>query len=112
MRTLLVSVLFVVGCVNSREVMSPSGGRAWHIECPRDQSACMDEAAEKCPRGYEVIDRGTVNGGYLNTSPQTGQQTFVPVQRGTLTVECRTHSASNSDVVRQRNAVRERDDSE
>lgn len=90
MRAILVSTLLLVSaCVSSREVMSPSGKRAWHIECPRDQSACMDEAAEKCPRGYEVIDRGTVQGGYVNTSPQTGQQTFVPVQRGTLTVECK-----------------------
>jgi len=48
----------------------------------------MDEAAEKCPRGYEVIDRGTVNSGYVATSPYTQRSTYVPVQRGTLTVEC------------------------
>lgn len=85
----LLLVGLLAGCVTSREVMAPDGGHAWHIECPRDRSACMDEAAEKCPRGYEVIDRGVSNGGYMSTSPQTGQQTFVPTQRNTLTVACR-----------------------
>jgi hypothetical protein len=90
MRALLVLLaLTVSACVSSREVMTPSGGRGWLIECPRGQSACMDEAAEKCPRGYEVLDRGTIQGGYMNTSPQTGQQTFVPTSRGTMTIECR-----------------------
>ncbi len=69
--------------------MSPSGGVAWHIACPGGQAACMDEAAEKCPRGYEVIDRGERRGGYVQTSPATGQQTYVPTSSSTLTVECR-----------------------
>lgn len=81
--------LLLIGCTTSRQVMAPSGGVAWHIECP-NPAACMDEAAEKCPRGYEVVDRGQRNGGYVQTSPQTGQQTVVPTSRGTLTIEC-TH---------------------
>jgi len=84
-----LALLVVAGCVTSDRVPLPDGSFGWYIECPRDQSACLDEAAEKCPRGYEVIDRGSRTGAYASTSPYTMQTVMVPVTRGTLTIECK-----------------------
>ncbi|HMJ51079.1 MAG TPA: hypothetical protein VK540_03365 [Polyangiaceae bacterium] len=79
----------LAACATSREVMAPDGSRAHYIECPRSQAECMDEAAELCPRGYEVIDSGEKSGAVARQDRFTGVTTVNKVYRGTLTVKCR-----------------------
>lgn len=92
--------LLVVSCVTSRDVMAPDGSLAHYIECPRSQDRCMDEAAELCPRGYDVIGSGGQHGALVQANAQTGIATVTPTYRGNMTVKCHRPAPATSPIVR------------
>jgi hypothetical protein len=93
----MVCWILLSSCATSREVMAPDGSRAYYIECPRNQATCMDEAAELCPRGYKVIDRGENSGAVAQHNDFTGATTVNKTYRGTLTVKCRLKRKARSE---------------
>ena len=58
--TLLLSILFLVGCATSSEVYTPSGDKAHKIDCSGSalsKSLCEKKAGSICKtRGYNVLD--------------------------------------------------------
>jgi hypothetical protein len=80
---------FAVGCATATPVMAPNGRTALYIECPRSQLQCMEEAAESCPLGYDVIDRG----GQTSAVVVAGN-VAAPVHTGNLTVQCKGKRAA------------------
>jgi hypothetical protein len=75
-RLLISCAALVASCGHSsaRVVMAPDGYAAMLIRC-RGMEQCLDYAAQKCPAGYEVLDR---------ESRQTGT-TYVPVGNTVVT---------------------------
>jgi hypothetical protein len=78
---LLLAVVPACSHASSRPTMAPDGRQAWAISCSRRMSSCWDEAAQRCPAGYDVYDqqRGySARGGYGGFSlRQTGEMLVV-----------------------------------
>lgn len=56
MKTLPVLVL--IGCGTSvTPIVAPNGGRGFAIECRGTGDACLEAAGERCPAGYDVLEK-------------------------------------------------------
>jgi hypothetical protein len=75
MRYLIVLSLVALAACGTRvtESTGPDGRPAFTMRCPSDAGICYQEAAKRCPGGYEVIGSGQVG----------------PANHPTLTVVCR-----------------------
>ena len=87
---LLFPVVALAGCVTSRPVSLPDGGRGFAINCPgvaRDIADCMNEAAKVCGGKYQVVTRdGLVAGGVV--TPVGNGAVFAQGVHRTLIVSC------------------------
>lgn len=90
MRYLLLSLL-LVGCVQSeRVVVRGPDGLAVLVTC-RAYEACLSEAAEGCPFGYDVVDRNSQSSvsGFVS-----GEQAFVGTShKESMLIKCRARTA-------------------
>ena len=69
--------------------MAPDGKLAVHVTCPKGLQDCFDEAAEGCPRGYDILNRE-------NTTSVWGARGVIWTQNKTeIWVRCRTRVSQN-----------------
>lgn len=64
MRAIMLGLVtcFLTACgSSSHAIQSPDGnhGQTQSISCRRTIENCWEEAASTCPRGYDVLDRGS-----------------------------------------------------
>lgn len=106
MRPLLL-LLLAAGCTTSRPVMAPDGSQGHYIECHRNQANCMDEAADLCPGGYHVLDRGDQSGALATYNQFTNQVYVAPTFKGSMTIVCRHRGpAANAEQLTCREGLR------
>ena len=56
----LVATAVLTGCATSRQIQGPDGNPAYFIKCGSAViDACYEKAAEVCPGGYDMLDRGS-----------------------------------------------------
>jgi len=57
----LVSILFIVSCATSKEIVLPSGEKGYTVNCGTYEgnswSACYEKAGEICPSGYDILEK-------------------------------------------------------
>lgn len=54
----IIGCLLLAGCVSSEPTVLPNGQRGQIVSCPglaNSMADCWKEAAEVCPRGYDVV---------------------------------------------------------
>lgn len=83
MRWLLLAVL-VGGCVESTAVMAPDGRNGFLITC-RHTRGCLEQAAESCRYGYDVIDSDR------ETRAAMVNGNLMVAQRKEIFIACRLH---------------------
>lgn len=66
MRLALAVALLVSGCIFAGASHSAAGPDTWAISCKRKKANCYEEAAEVCPRGYDVLDQESRPGFYAD----------------------------------------------
>jgi hypothetical protein len=55
----LILLLVLAGCASAKQVRGPNGGTAYEVKCGNAvKSKCTAKAADLCPRGYSVLERG------------------------------------------------------
>jgi hypothetical protein len=55
----LLLLVVLAGCASSKQVRAPNGGTAYEVKCGNAvKSKCTSKAADLCPHGYSVLDRG------------------------------------------------------
>ena len=92
----LALTLLLVGCVQSeRVVVRGPDGPAVLVTC-NDYEACLAEAAEGCPHGYEMLDRNsqTSVGGFVNG----GQGLIGTSNKVQMLIRCRSRARASADA--------------
>jgi hypothetical protein len=92
-----IAALFVMvtaACepASSEQIRGPDGTMHWYsVECRRSQSNCYEEAADRCPHGYEVADQGGHSGTSVSTNSNRWASTTVvtPTYNGHMLIRCK-----------------------
>jgi hypothetical protein len=72
----------------AKPIKGPDGTPHYFIECKKSQEHCLVEAADKCPRGYNVVDSsGRTNGSAVYKDAMGAS--VVHSYRGTMLIKCR-----------------------
>jgi hypothetical protein len=81
MRGLLLLTLcgLMSACAMVSEVKGPDGRTAYAINCGINRAMCLQQAGERCPSGYDVVD---------DSSMIFGTRGYITSQT-VLTVSCR-----------------------
>jgi hypothetical protein len=57
MRITFLALMFsLVGCTTVQTIPGPDGDQ-YYIHCRSTAANCYQEAARRCPKGYEIIDK-------------------------------------------------------
>lgn len=90
---LALLALLVVGCASAERVVvrGPDGGSATLVTC-RNYEACLEEAAEGCPFGYDMVDK---NSQTSVTGFASGGQGFVGTRhKESMLIRCRSRATA------------------
>jgi hypothetical protein len=72
----------------ARPIKGPDGTAHFFIECKKSPEHCYEEAADRCPDGYRIVDSSGRSGGAAVYQDALGTS-IVQSYRGTMLIKCR-----------------------
>lgn len=86
---LTLTICALLACAGSSSTRI--GRDTYSVECKRKRGNCYEEAARRCPHGFDVLDGSDHRGAVVvanQYSPNTATATVIPTYDGELLIRC------------------------